>query len=114
MGDRPAIHYMQYGMTACMKPGTPASWPEGETWSENWSDVTCPQCSKGKPPQPETFRIEHDKVSDRRYIQCRRCQTISFNPHDIEHHFCHRCGVFHDDLWPPARVWWMEHPDANE
>jgi hypothetical protein len=34
---------------------------------------------------------------NRHAIGCLRCGALSWNPNDVEAHFCSRCGVFHDD-----------------
>jgi len=41
-------------------------------------------------------------------ITCLRCKRTSFNPNDVEFHYCGWCCVFHDDLWPPCRAWWLK------
>jgi hypothetical protein len=28
---------------------------------------------------------------------------------DVQEHYCGHCHVFHDNLWPPARRWWIKH-----
>lgn len=56
----------------------------------------------------QTFTISPDGKS----ITCLMCKTTSHHPEDVENHYCGRCHVFHDDIWPPARRWWLDHPDA--
>lgn len=51
-----------------------------------------------------TFDISVDGKS----ITCRACGMESFHPKDIEERYCGKCHVFHDDIWPPARKWWIE------
>lgn len=46
-------------------------------------------------------------------ITCKRCCLTSFNPQDVEHHYCAFCDQFHDDIWPPAREYWIAHPPAD-
>jgi hypothetical protein len=99
------IHFMGHGMTACMKPGPPAAWEEGHVWSSEWKDVTCAVCLKGRAPV-ETYIISHDGKS----ITCKRCGRMSHNPNDVAYLYCGHCHVFHDDLWPPARQWWIDNP----
>jgi ribosomal protein S27AE len=41
-------------------------------------------------------------------IRCLRCGTISNHPDDVEQHYCGRCCMCHDDIYPPARQWWVE------
>lgn len=100
------VHYMAYGLVACMREGPPGSWKDDDRWSAEWKDVTCPQCLAGK-DFVETFTLSPDGKS----ITCKRCKRTSYNPNDVENHYCGCCHVFHDDLWPPARRWWIEHPD---
>ena len=101
------VHFLQYGMTACMKLGVPRDWEKGHLWTGEWSDVTCEECLLGRDCM-ETFEISPNGKS----ITCKRCGCTSHNPHDVEHHYCGRCHVFHDDIWPPARQWWVSHPDV--
>lgn len=37
-------------------------------------------------------------------IQCTTCGQVSWNPNDVEHHYCGRCHVFHDDQLAGAPV----------
>lgn len=96
---------MGHGMTACQMPSPPKDWPEGHRWSSAWDEVTCQECLKGKEPI-DTFTVAEDGKS----ITCKRCGKTSFNMNDVEHHYCGYCHVCHDDLWPPARQWWIDHP----
>lgn len=52
----------------------------------------------------ETFKIAPDGKS----ITCLRCGMTSWSLKDVEHHYCGHCKVFHDDIWPPAREWWIK------
>lgn len=52
---------------------------------------------------PLTFELSPDGKS----IKCKRCKRVSYNQGDIEHHYCAHCKMFHDDIWPPAREWWI-------
>lgn len=100
------VHFMAFGKTACLKPGVPKNWPEHHKWSGAWTFVTCADCLKGR-ELIDTFTISPDGKS----ITCKRCKLTSSNPNDVEKHYCVRCHVFHDDLWPPARQWWIDHPE---
>lgn len=103
------VHWMMYGMTACQKPGPPGDWPEKDhRWSSDWNDVNCPHCLEGKEPF-ETFTISEDGKA----ITCKRCKRTSHNARDVENHYCGWCHVYHDDIWPPARHWWVENLDAR-
>lgn len=53
----------------------------------------------------QTYELSLDETS---WIKCLRCGLTSYNANDIHHRFCGRCKHFHDDLWPPARKWWLE------
>lgn len=46
--------------------------------------------------------------ADGKTITCKRCGLTSHHPMDVERKFCGACKVFHDDIWPPARRWWIE------
>lgn len=106
MSDAKPVHFLQYGQVACMKIRFTFSWPEGHLWSADWKDVTCPDCLRGQPPYPETFRLVDEKGTQG--ITCLGCGRTSYNANDVENHYCAWCGVFHDDLWPPARQWLIE------
>jgi hypothetical protein len=97
------VHFMQYGHTACMMAGLPKDWAAGHRWSGDWNDVTCEQCLRGREPI-DTFTISEDGKS----ITCKRCNRTSYSRGDIENRWCAYCQVSHDDLWPPARLWWIE------
>ncbi len=58
---------------------------------------------------PDTFKISEDGKS----ITCLRCKRTSYHPRDVEHHYCGFCHVFHDDIYPPAREWWIKNPPAD-
>jgi protein-arginine kinase activator protein McsA len=53
----------------------------------------------------ETYTLSEDQKA----ITCKRCKLTSYNPHDVEHRFCGHCHTFHDDIYPPAREWWLIH-----
>jgi len=100
------VHYMMFGMTACLIHGPPSTWPDDHRWDSDWANVTCAACLAGK-MMIHTFIIGDDGKS----ITCRRCNMKSFSPSDIEHHWCGYCKVSHDDIWPPARKSWIEKRD---
>lgn len=99
------VHYMQYGMTACLENGPPSKWPDHHKWSSDWNDVTCPACIAGK-ELTVTFHVSEDGKS----IKCLRCRRTSHNQNDVDKHYCGCCHVFHDDIWPPARAAWLKTP----
>lgn len=105
-GTEMTVHFFQYGHAACMKPGLPAEWEADHRWSSDWKDVSCPDCLRGREPV-ETFIVAADGKS----ITCKRCKRTSHNAKDVEHLYCGFCDVYHDMLWPPARQWWIDHPD---
>lgn len=100
--DGLVVHYLKYGMTACLVNGPPKDWPENHKWSSDWSEVTCGHCLSGR-QLIHTYRISDDGKS----ITCLRCQRTSWNAGDVEHHYCGYCHAFHDDIWPPARLAWI-------
>lgn len=102
------VHLFGFGHAACGIEGLPKVWPEDHTWTPDWEDVTCKDCLKGQ-VMIETFTVAEDGKS----ITCKRCKKISYNYKDIEHHYCGYCHVFHDDLWPPARIWWINSMPAQ-
>jgi hypothetical protein len=57
----------------------------------------------------ETFIISEDGKS----ITCKRCKRTSYNLNDVQNHYCGHCHVFHDDIWPPAREWWINNPGVE-
>lgn len=52
---------------------------------------------------PLTFTIDDNGTS----ITCKRCERTSHSQGDVEQHYCSHCKMFHDDIWPPAREWWI-------
>jgi len=103
------VHFMGYGMTACLVNGPPSKWPPNHKWSSDWADVNCQGCLAGK-ELIHTFTIADDGKS----ITCRRCKRTSHNANDVEHHYCGNCHVYHDDLWPPARKAWLDMANAGD
>lgn len=43
------------------------------------------------------------------FIKCLGCGAVSYNRSDVEQHYCGRCHIFRDDLWPPARQWFLDN-----
>lgn len=95
------VHFMRFGQTPCGLGGTPNEWPEDHKWDSDWDNVTCYGCMASY----LTFRIAPDGKS----ITCLRCKRTSSNANDVAMHYCGNCHVFHDDIWPPARHWWVNH-----
>jgi ribosomal protein L37E len=100
------IHFLKYGVTACLMPGVPKDWPENHKWvSEDDKDkVNCRACLLGMEHGDPTFQI----LEEGKAIKCCRCGMISHNQKDIEHHWCGNCKMSHDDIWPPARRAWVQ------
>lgn len=103
------VHMFGYGMSACMRKGPPSAWPKDHLWSEDWKNVNCAACLLGR-DMPHTYTIAADGKS----ITCLRCRRTSYHPKDVEHRYCGHCKVFHDELWPPARRWWIDHPEPKD
>ena len=103
------IHFFNEGRSACMREGPPVNWPEDHRWSSDWKDVTCDDCLLGR-GLIHTFIIS----ADGRAITCLRCKRTSYNPNDVREHYCGECAVFHDNLWPPARLWWIKSYGKKE
>jgi hypothetical protein len=61
---------------------------------------------------PDTYILEKDS-DGQPIITCKRCKKSSWNTGDIENRYCGFCKVFHDDLYPPSRQWWIDHPDQH-
>lgn len=93
-----------------MKPGVPSDWPANEIWSGNWEQVTCPECLMGRAGM---LTLTYSIRPDGKAITCLRCKLTSHHREDIEFHYCGKCKVFHDDIWPPARHWWVTHPEPE-
>jgi ribosomal protein L37E len=100
------VHFLKYGVTACMMPGVPCDWPEHHRWvsDENKDKVTCQACLEGMKYGDPSFEL----LEEGKAIKCRRCGKISHNPGDVLNHYCAHCHVSHDDIWPPARKAWVE------
>ena len=58
---------------------------------------------------PDTFVIAADGQS----ITCLHCRMTSYHPKDVENRYCGHCHIFHDDVWPPARQWWIDHKEGD-
>ncbi len=102
------IHILHGGVTACLMEGVPRDWPADHCWSADWKDVTCRHCLAGK-DIAKTFVTSEDGKS----ITCLRCKNRSYHPEDVAQRYCNCCHVFHEDIWPPARRWWVNHPDPT-
>jgi len=44
--------------------------------------------------------VQHEQDSEQRGIMCLTCGLTSWHPQDVEHRYCGRCQVFHDDVAP--------------
>lgn len=86
----------------------PKDWPDGHAWASDWQHVDCADCLSGREPC-----LTYTIAADNRSITCLRCRMTSYNLNDIEQHYCGHCHVFHDDLWPPARNWWLNHDNRG-
>jgi hypothetical protein len=103
------IHLLQYGHTACLIDDPPGDWPEDHRWSAETAEVTCRACLESLKWGGTTYElIDSPTTPGGRAIRCRRCGTLSHNPHDVTHHYCNQCAAFHDDIWPPARLTWLK------
>lgn len=107
------VHYAEYNRVACgIIQGHSAGWPEGNLSSSEPAEVTCPACRAGLEAAGIgilTYELGHNETLHADWIKCRGCGLTSYLPQDRFHHFCGHCHVFHDDLWPPARKWWIEN-----
>jgi hypothetical protein len=79
------IHYLKFGVTACLLPGVPKDWPPNHKWvsDDQVKEVNCPSCLKGMEYGDPTFQI----LEDGKAIKCCRCGSISHNKEDVENHF---------------------------
>lgn len=102
------VHYMGCGLTACMRQGPPKLWPDNHRWSSDWNEVTCNECLLGQ-GEIKTYVISTKGDA----ITCLRCRRTSYCAKDVEHRFCGCCGVYHDNIWPPARMWWLKNPPPS-
>lgn len=95
-GPQLTIHLLKFGVSAC---------PDNHKWvGEDQKElVNCSACLEGLKHGDPTFEI----LNDGKAIKCRRCGSISHNPNDVENHWCGRCHMSHDDIWPPARRAWV-------
>lgn len=57
------------------------------------------------PDFPDTFEVLD--IGGKAAIKCLHCGLVSYNPNDVAQKFCGKCGLFHEDIWPPARKWWI-------
>ena len=51
--------------------------------------------------------VLYELGEDGKSIKCLRCGMTSHHPTDVEQRYCANCHVFLDDIWPPARAWWL-------
>lgn len=58
-----------------------------------------------QPDYPLTFTIGPEANS----ITCLGCGLTSYNPNDVKIRWCGHCHVFHDDIFPPARQWFIDN-----
>jgi ribosomal protein L37E len=101
------IHFLKYGVTACLlSPSDKQEWPPDHQWvgEQEIDSVNCPVCLQGMQYGDPTFQI----IEDGKAIRCCRCGSVSYSPKDIEQHWCGRCNMSHDDIWPPARRAWVQ------
>jgi hypothetical protein len=99
----------------------PAKWPPGHRWvsEEDARTLTrvinCPECleaiaSKDVP----IYTIKMGADGKEESITCLRCKRTSHHPEDVAKHYCGHCHAFLDDLWPPAKKWWLENPPPDK
>lgn len=50
---------------------------------------------------------------DGRSIQCLGCGFTSYHPMDVKEKYCGHCHVFHEDIWPPDRQWFVEQRQST-
>lgn len=105
------VHFMQFGMTPHPVIGSnvrtpPIEWPNGHQWSGHWPDVNCQACLEAaRSENANTYTIAPDNGS----MTCLICHYTTHRRSDIKNHYCSHCHVSHDDIWPPARKWMIEH-----
>lgn len=98
------VHFLQLGRVACHGPITPITLEAGHSGSENWDEVDCFECSKGRVPA-----VTYTMAPDGSSITCLGCGMTSSNSDDVENLYCGHCHVAHSDIWPPARRWFVEN-----
>ena len=103
------VHFFGSGMSACMRKGPPIKWPDGHVWSSDWKDVTCDDCLLGR-GEIKTYVIS----ADGRAITCLRCKRTSYSPDDVQRRYCGNCHTSHEDIWPPARLWWIKNYEQTQ
>lgn len=106
------IHLMNYGMTPHPVPGNvPADWPPGHRWAgmEDLKHVNCDECLIAyKLRDQPVYEIFFDTKGKEHTILCLRCKRVSTHPKDVEQRYCGACHAFLDDIWQPAKKWWLE------
>lgn len=65
----------------------------GLAWIEELCRVELPAGNVTQKPRP-TFELSFDGKA----ITCLRCGMTSGHPQDVEHHYCGKCHIFHDDI----------------
>lgn len=48
--------------------------------------------------------LSYELTDDGASITCKMCSAKSYNRGDIDNRYCHRCGVFHDDVLTPSCI----------
>lgn len=82
-----------------------------EGWSPAVEEVTCPACLESMAAQGlVTYSVTEDRSGNAISITCLHCNRTSHNAQDIQNHYCGGCCMFHDDIWPPARLGWIRSP----
>jgi len=59
---------------------------------------------------PKTFSISKDRKS----ITCKCCKLTSYDLNDVTMRYCGHCLVYHDDIFPPARAFWIANSGQYE
>jgi ribosomal protein S27AE len=106
------IHLVKHGHTPHPMPMPPSSWPVDHRWvgEDQQRVVNCPDCLEAIASKDlALYSIHIDTDGTERHITCRRCGKRSYNPEDIKNHYCGNCHAFLDDIWPPAKKWWLEN-----
>lgn len=97
------VHYFSYGHAACNIGDLPMVWPPGHRWTPEPGQVNCPLCLSGMQFGEATYEI----MDDGKMMRCRRCWHLTRKPDEVLNRYCARCNARHDDIWPPARLFWL-------
>lgn len=79
-------------------------WPlGGSKWGQSCSRPICKQhrfvqAEKLADGDTKDYCPGHDKMAKQPHIWCPRCHIPSWNPNDVEQHYCGKCDAFHADL----------------